>query len=567
MTGTTLGDRLALARLGIGRGHSHLRARSAHLPVLGRRLLRPLAEDFVFVPPDLRPVDPSLIDEMLAGQMGLAGRLVDIGANSPFAVRGADPAWSRGLHGFAWLGSLRASGNVRALEIARRLLVDWCRRNHGKTGATGIAARPDVTARRVTSWIVNAGFVLDGADHRFHDAFANALGRELRALDAKVDLAAPGYPRLVCRLALALACLSITGQDRDLRRIEDALVAELRLQILADGSHVSRNCDTSVEILLDLLPVRQCYKARNLAVPGAIELAVPAMMTALRATCTTTRALSRFNGVGPSRPDSLATVLALDHLGPTPGTGLDTSGYARLVRGDAILVADCGPPPPLAYATTAHAGCLSFELAFANRMVIVNRGAPGPGHRSVLTNARATASHSTLSLADQSSGHEVRSRSLARLAGAPGMRGPAHVEASVTDDADGEASLTASHDGYIARFGLVHERRLVLSADGTQLVGHDRLRAPRGTLRLSRDLPVAVYFHVPLDALATGDGRGVVIDLPGGMVWRLSSAGCHTSIEAATDYAQDRGPTPARTIVLRTSCAGDVEITWRLEQI
>jgi len=43
------------------------------------------------------------------------------------------------------------------------------------------------------------------------------------------------------------------------------------------------------------------------------------------------------------------------------------------------------------------------------------------------------------------------------------------------EEAEGNAWLDLSHDGYRQHFGLVHHRRLYLSADGTDLRGQDRL--------------------------------------------------------------------------------------------
>jgi uncharacterized heparinase superfamily protein len=566
VTRPALGERLELARLGWRRARAALAARSPLAPVFGRRLVRPIADELLFVPSDLRPADPGLLDELAAGQLGLAGLAYEVGAGSPFALAGIDQSWQRELNGFAWLGGLRAAGRPEAAAVARRLVADWCRRQRGRPGGAAVAAEPEVTARRVVAWIVNAGLLLEGAEPEFHQLLTRTLGAELRALDRAAPLAPPGLPRLVCLLALVLACLAVAGHDRDRSRIEARLVAELAHQILPDGGHVSRNADAVVEALLDLLPVRQCYAARGLEPPPTLVEASTRMLAFVRSASTTTRALARFNGVGQPRADTLATVLSLEATASTPATGLGASGYARLVRGATTLTADCAPPPPLEHATAAHAGCLSFELAHANHAVIVNRGAPGPAHRRLQPDARATASHSTLTVADQSSARLIPAPRLARFAGGPPIRGPARVEAAVTEGGAGEARLLASHDGYLARFGLMHERRLDLAADGLSLAGLDRLRPPRGTLRLARDLPFAVHFHVPPDAEALGEASGVLIRLaaPDAGTWRLTASGCHVSIEGATDYAEVLGPVPARQVVLRAACPGEAEIAWRL---
>ncbi len=75
-------------------------------------------------------------------------------------------------------------------------------------------------------------------------------------------------------------------------------------------------------------------------------------------------------------------------------------------------------------------------------------------------------------------------------------------------DVDGEKRLVAQHDGYLARFGIIHERRLTLDASGCVLEGIDVLRPPSGTLRLPRDVPLALHFHLPVEARWSGAADG-----------------------------------------------------------
>jgi uncharacterized heparinase superfamily protein len=472
------------------------------------------------------------------------------------------------LNGFTWLGSLRASGGRDAVELARQLVADWCNRNRARPGGRGLAAEPEVIARRVTSWVVNAGFLLEDAEAAFYRTFTRALGAELRALDAAGRRARPGYPQLACLMALTLACLAVAGHDRDLPQTEARLIAQLKHQILPDGGHITRNPEIVLDILIDLLPIRQCYAARGLWAPAVLAEAIEQMLGHLRLMMLGAGTLARFNGVASARDDVLATVLAANAQPARPAASSPPgpSGYARLEQGETTVIVDCGRPPPLAFAGGAHAGALSFEMAHGGALIIVNRGAPGPAHREARADSRATDSHSTLALDEQSSARLVRSQRLERLIGGPAIAGPATVTASVIE-ADGEARLVAVHDGYSSRFGLLHERRLTLARNGQALVGTDVLRPPTGTLRLSHDLPLAVRFHVPVEAaVSINASGGLVIDPESGPAWHLTAKGGRLAIEAGTDYAQSQGPSVARQAVIRAATPGETKIEWRLER-
>ena len=159
-------------------------------------------------------------------------------------------------------------------------------------------------------------------------------------------------------------------------------------------------------------------------------------------------------------------MLAYDDSTAAPLTEARASGYARLERGDSIVVVDVGSPPPLAVAGDAQAGCLSFEMSAGEQLLFVNGGMPGAAGGDWQPAARATASHNTLCLAEKSSS-QARVAPPARSAdGLAPIRHPDRVDWHV-EEVDGGVLLEASHDGYRRRFGLVHSRRLYLSADGS----------------------------------------------------------------------------------------------------
>ena len=128
-------------------------------------------------------------------------------------------------------------------------------------------------------------------------------------------------------------------------------------------------------------------------------------------------------------------------------------------------------------------------------------------------------------------------------------------------------TLDASHDGYLARLGLMHRRELQLSADGRTLVGLDRLET-KGQDRLRRDVPFAVHFHLHPDSHCermrddAGD-EAAMIYLQNGQRWRFHATGAAMTIEESTFFAGNSGPRAALQIVLRGACAGVSEVRWQ----
>lgn len=563
MTGLTIGERLRVGFLAADRSRRRTIARILGSPLLRWRFGAPVADHLLIVPPDLRTADPSFLREIELGQFGLAGTIAVLGDASPFEIMPPNDAWQRALHGFGWLRHLEAAGSDQARDTARRLAVEWTIR-HGH--AHGIAGEPAVIARRIISWLSHAGLLLEGADTRSYAAIASSLGADLVRLSSAWRDAPDGHPRLLCLIALTLAGISIAGHERQLGETERALSAELSRQILPDGGHVSRNSGVLIELLLDLLPLRQCFASRGRPAPAVLGPTMQRMLAMLRAMRMGDGMLARFNGVSVAVPAGLATVLGYDDSQEAPSGNARRSGYVRLERGSTVLIMDAGPPPPLELAGSAHAGCLSFEFSSGTHLILVNGGAPGSADAEWRAAARSTASHNTLCLAESSSSRLVRNAALDALVGSPPIRGPANVRARL-EEHGGNLELSAEHDGYVDRFGLLHKRTLVLAGTGRRLLGIDMLMPPRGRVRLRQDLPFTIHFHLHPDVACRLDGQAglATITLARGEVWSFSLEGASLALEESTYFADSSGPRRSLQLVARAATFGETEVRWVLE--
>ncbi len=213
---------------------------------------------------------------------------------------------------------------------------------------------------------------------------------------------------------------------------------ELQRQILPDGGHVGRDPGAIIEILLELLPLRQAYASRNIAPPPALLNAIDRMMPMLRFFRHSDGSFARFNGMGATPADLLLTLLAYDESRGAPLSNAPHSGYQRLEAGGGVLIMDVGRAPPIEMSLEAHAGCLAFEFSSPKQnMLIVNCGMPPTAREDWRQLARATAAHSTVTFNDASSARFVTSPTFRRvLGGAPMLDGPSHVAVTREDRAD-----------------------------------------------------------------------------------------------------------------------------------
>ena len=408
----------------------------------------------------MRTADPTRAAEIYASRFAFAGKVVICDGRSPFEMLSPSDEWAEALHGFGWLRHLRAAESAITRANARALVDEWI----GMQGSLGQPAwHPEVVTRRLISWLSQATLILDDSDVRFYRRFLKSLTRQVRYLRSTASDTRDGVPRLQARIALAYAALCISGQIRYLNKATRQLATELERQILPDGGHASRNPGAMIDLLLDLLPLSQAYSARNVAPPAALLNAIDRMMPMLRFFRHNDGTFGLFNGMGPTQPDLLATLIACDDARGAPVLNAVHSGYQRIEAGNTVMLMDTGRPPPFEMSTQAHAGCLAFELSHKGQRIIVNCGMPGSGRDDWREHARTTAAHSTVTFNDTSSCRFAATGGSRRTQVHPIVSGPTQVPVERETIEEGEI-VRATHDGYADRFSVVHQRSVILVA-------------------------------------------------------------------------------------------------------
>jgi uncharacterized heparinase superfamily protein len=419
-------------------------------------------------------------------------------------------------------------------------------------------------ARRVISLLSQAPLVLGDTDGKFYRRYLRGLARDIRHLRyAMLDMP-DGVPRLQVVIALCYAALCLANQARHIRGATRKLSDELQRQILPDGGHISRNPGALIELLIDLLPLRQTFAARNIAPPPALLNAIDRMMPMLRFFRHGDGSFALFNGMSSAPSDLLATLLAYDDTHGVPMANMPHTGFQRLDAGAMTVIMDTGPPPPPNVSQDAHAGCLSFEFSSGPSRIVVNCGMPSTGRDNWRAFARGTAAHSTLTYHETSSCQFVELSAMKRLLqGAPIVSGPSNVESYREAVSNGEL-LTTSHDGYLAKFGVVHRRVLMAAQDGSRLDGEDTLSPAPGARIKGRDTDYALRFHLhpSVKASRLSDARGVMLVLPNRDVWTFEALDDKVELEDSVFLAGNDGPRRTAQIVIRQASQHAASIRW-----
>lgn len=451
------------------------------------------------------------------------------------------------LHEFSWIHDLLALDTSDATALAGYHMDHWIR-VYGEWNPFSWA--PGLTARRCLNWLsAGRGLLGYGEEARLR---RECLIRQATYLQKLSKTISDAHDRLQITMALVATGLQVPGAGHFLDSGLTILSDQLTEQILPDGGHISRNPETAASTLCDLVSLKHLFEYQNIPVPEDLERALARLAPMVRFLCAYDGYLSSFNGGGEGRLMNTPRILQDLSIPESAFSYAPHSGYQRVKTPASVLMMDTGRPPPERFSQNAHAGALAFELSTPGGRLIVNCGwsedQPDQWHLAV----RTSAAHSTLIINDTSSA-QIRSHGLrAKLLG-PRLRqrGLANPSRRKMEPGTG-TRLEASHGGYLSRYGVIHQRQVLISEDGTKIFGEDRVfrprSAPKVTVPAMLDCALRFHLHPKVRASLARDGSQILLILPDGTGWKFHCE--DNAIELQPSVYLAAGAPPARTVQL-----------------
>jgi uncharacterized heparinase superfamily protein len=476
------------------------------------------------------PKDPVAGDKA-AGEAILRGQFLRRGETWPIeGLRFDDPALPADLadylQSFEWLRDLAAAATrERAAKLAEKIAHAWLEA-HAET-VDECAWRADLWGRRILFWTAYAPYILSSRDSGYRALLLNTLARGARHLDKAAEKARPGLARITAWAGVIGAALLVQGGPARLGRGEAGLVRALGASIHDDGGLLSRSPTEQLMLVELLAQLRAAYFAGDREMPEAVADALSGAVSALAGIALGDEALSSWQGGNMLAKRRVAAAVEGSGVRVRPLSQARGWGYQRLEAKGTIVLFDAAPPPPTRAFAGGCASTLAFELCEGASRLIVNCGGPGAATGALpaeLVQAlRSSAAHSTLTLGDRNSTAVHEDGSLGK--------GVSQVELA-RDETAGVVMVEASHDGYVRRFGFVHQRQLTLAADGRELRGQDILIL-QGRRRRASPPAFAVRFHLhpDVEAATTADGQGALLRVRGRTVWQFRCRGARLGIE------------------------------------
>lgn len=528
----------------------------------------------------LATVETPIRGDRAAGTALRAGHFLVHGVKTPIGQADFEchtrqsPGLERVLHSFSWLYDLAASApRGDCTTVAERITGLWLDA-HPKP-EKGVAWSVEHAGLRLLAWLVHAPLILSDHKGKLRPKMLAAIEEAAGWLDRKAPRDGAGFGQVAGFAAITAAGLLLPeGRPRRLFG-ETALIRALGDLVAEDGGVLSRCPAAQMDAIALLTDLLACYDAAEIEPPQALivmrELLVPPLLTLRHGD----GALGSWQGEGAINADRVAALIAATGVRTRPLKDVEHWGFLRIKNGETVVQFDAAPPPRARHARCGCASTLAFELSDGPSRLIVNCGgaatAGGQVPARIGQGLRATAAHSTLVLDNANS-------TAVLLHGKLG-KGAELVETETrTLEKNGRDAtrIEASHDGYVARFGLTHTRVLTLGGDGGELAGEDIL-VPASRKGKRGRVGFAIRFHLGrgVEAHLSDDKRGASLLLPDGRLWQFRLRGNPADVgdvvltcEDSLWIDGDGRPHPTEQLVIEgMTSRGGGQFSWLLKKM
>jgi uncharacterized heparinase superfamily protein len=333
-------------------------------------------------------------------------------------------------------------------------------------------------------------------------------------------------------------------------------------QLLADGGHVERSPQRMLELLIRLIDLRDVFTAARRPLPDSLQITIETMASVVLMLAHGDGQLARFNDTAALDPRLVEAALRRAGGRLRPLNQLPLTGFQRMECARTVALVDCGAPPRHGLDYHAHAGTLAIELSIDGDPLIVNCGAH-PWSREWQQVQRTSAAHSTMIVDNVNSSMLLPPKKA--IGGGMKMGGIAlkpDIVTSRREETNGQIWLDLSHNGYEEGFGLIHRRRLYLSANGEDFMGEDHLIGKGGN-----SFALRFHLHPGVQVSITQNGQAALMKLAKGSFWRMRVQGGELALaESAAIGIGGRVRRTQQLVIMGAIESDRTEVKWLIQR-
>ena len=382
------------------------------------------------------------------------------------------------------------------------LIINWLNKNNRYNNKSW---NFDLTSKRVISWLSNHQLSYEDSDKEYRIKFDHCIQKQVNHLLSEIKNSNDFENKMVGCAAIILTGLAYQNKKNYLSNGLNLLKKIIKSSIDNQGFPNSRNIKHLSFYLKYFIVIREWFKESQNTVPEYIDENIYYLGLNYAFIWQNINHHILFNGNYISNNNEFDQYLKRFRY-TFKNENKEVAGYAILKNKKIILAMDIGPSPIITQSNDYQSGALSFEIISSGKKLISNSGYFANKRNKLNKLSKSTALQSTLIIEDYSS----CSFKSGEISGYVIDQGLKIINKNVIFE-DNYWKISASHDGYLKKFGSIHNREIEFYPEQTKFVGTDKI------IRNNKDKNVKFDIRFHLDpsskVMKTQDNKSILIEL------------------------------------------------------
>jgi uncharacterized heparinase superfamily protein len=188
---------------------------------------------------------------------------------------------------------------------------------------------------------------------------------------------------------------------------------------------------------------------------------------------------------------------------------------------------DAGPSPEKKFSKNYQCGALSFEIISNKKKLICNSGYFQKTKHKLNDISKSSANHTTL-IIDNHSSCKINKSKMEIENSLKILNKKFVMEKNYWN-------ISASHDGYSKRYGVIHERQIEFFPENNKFIGQDKLIKKKNFK--SSNFEIRFHLEPNTKVMKTQDGKSILIDIEN-EGWKFSAQGYTIDLETGLYFGK-----------------------------
>ena len=427
------------------------------------------------------------------------------------------------LHNFFWLFTLDLKSSNKITQLVISNWIDSNNKYNEKNWEI------DVLSRRIIAWISNYKLTYEDSDDKYKKKFNEIIQKQTNHLKNEIDRSGNLDDKIIGCSAIILVGLCYRNKSKYLDFGLNLLKKIIKYSLDSDGFPRSRNIRQLNFYYKYFILIREWLKDSQTEIPEYIDESIYNFGSAYSLICENFKHGLLFNGNNETKNDNFNNYLSRFGY-KFKNDNQEIGGYSIQKNKNILLVMDVGPSPEKKFSKDYQSGALSFEIISNENKVICNSGYfQNPKHK-LNELSKSTAIHSTLIIDNNSS------CKLAKIANNNSVieKGLKILKKSSVFEKN-YWNVTASHNGYFKKYGIIHERKIEFFPEKNKFIGIDIIINKKNYK--SKNFEIRFHLHPYSKIMKTQDNKSVFIEV-GKEGWKFTCAGYNVNLETGLYFGK-----------------------------